>query len=159
MYVAVPSRISMKPRGRVPASTALSALAGPGCAALLPCAAAEGEADPGDEDDGDAVVVTGSPYTALTEARPPEPSSLVLSDELWSLIEPLLPEPGRKQVAGRPRVSDRQALRGILFVLHTGIQWEYLPQELGFGSGMTCWRSSAGVRAAAPALTPASNHR
>ncbi|MDQ0988697.1 transposase [Streptomyces sp. V2I9] len=31
-------------------------------------------------------------------------------------------------------------LCGILFVLHTGIQWEYLPKELGFGSGMTCWR-------------------
>ncbi len=43
-------------------------------------------------------------------------------------------------MAGRPRVPDRQALCGILFVLHTGIQWEYLPQELGFGSGMTCWR-------------------
>ncbi|MBB4710227.1 transposase [Streptomyces luteogriseus] len=31
----------------------------------------------------------------------------------------------------------------ILFVLHTGIQWEYLPQELGFASGMTCWRRLA----------------
>lgn len=31
----------------------------------------------------------------------------------------------------------------ILFVLHTSIQWEYLPQELGFGSGMTCWRCLA----------------
>ncbi|SCK53093.1 Transposase [Streptomyces sp. AmelKG-D3] len=30
--------------------------------------------------------------------------------------------------------------QGILFVLHTGISWEHLPQELGFGSGMTCWR-------------------
>ena len=40
-------------------------------------------------------------------------------------------------------MSDRQALCGILFVLHTGIQWEYLPQELGFGSGMTCWRRLA----------------
>lgn len=28
----------------------------------------------------------------------------------------------------------------ILYVLHTGIQWEHFPQELGFGSGMTCWR-------------------
>lgn len=37
----------------------------------------------------------------------------------------------------------RQALCGILFVLHTGIQGEYLPQELGFGSGMTCWRRLA----------------
>ncbi|WP_434100799.1 IS5 family transposase [Streptomyces pharetrae] len=61
-------------------------------------------------------------------------------DELWSLIEPLLPDPPPKQVEGRLRVPDRQALCGILFVLHTGIQWEYLPQELGFGSGMTCWR-------------------
>jgi transposase len=67
----------------------------------------------------------------------------IVSDELWSLIEPLLPEPGPKLVAGRPRVPDRQALCGILFVLHTGIQWEYLPQELGFGSGMTCWRRLA----------------
>ncbi|MDX2691976.1 IS5 family transposase [Streptomyces ipomoeae] len=67
----------------------------------------------------------------------------IVSDELWSLIEPLLPEPGPKLVEGRPRVPDRQALCGILFVLHTGIQWEYLPQGLGFGSGMTCWRRLA----------------
>lgn len=66
-----------------------------------------------------------------------------MSDELWSLIEPLLPKPVPKLVQGRPRVPDRQALCGILFVLHTGIQWEYLPQELGFGSGMTCWRRLA----------------
>lgn len=37
-------------------------------------------------------------------------------------------------------MDDRVALNGILFVLHTGIPWEDLPQELGFGSGMTCWR-------------------
>jgi len=67
----------------------------------------------------------------------------IVSDELWSLIEPLLPEAAPKLVEGRPRVPDRQALCGILFVLHTGIQWEYLPQELGFGSGMTCWRRLA----------------
>ncbi|WUT25481.1 IS5 family transposase [Streptomyces sp. NBC_00696] len=67
----------------------------------------------------------------------------IVSDELWSLIEPLLPEPGPKLVEGRPRIPDRQALCGILFVLHTGIQWEYLPQELDFGSGMTCWRRLA----------------
>ncbi|MEV8311152.1 IS5 family transposase [Streptomyces flavidovirens] len=67
----------------------------------------------------------------------------IVPDELWLLIEPLLPEPGPKLVAGRPQVPDRQALCGILFVLHTGLQWEYLPQELGFGSGMTCWRRLA----------------
>lgn len=31
-------------------------------------------------------------------------------------------------------------LQGILFLLYTGTGWEDLPQELGFGSGMTCWR-------------------
>ncbi|GAA2947668.1 hypothetical protein GCM10011428_78610 [Streptomyces violaceus] len=72
----------------------------------------------------------------------------IVSDELWSLIEPLLPKPGPKLVEGRPRVPDRQALCGILFVLHTGIQWEYLPQELGFGSGMTCWRRLAALNEA-----------
>jgi transposase len=41
---------------------------------------------------------------------------------------------------GRPRLDDELALNGILFVLRTGIPWEELPQELGFGSGMTCWR-------------------
>ncbi|RPF39255.1 transposase [Streptomyces sp. TLI_185] len=67
----------------------------------------------------------------------------IASDELWSLIEPLLPVPGPKLVEGRPRVPDRRTLCGILFVLYTGIQWEYLPQELVFGSGMTCWRRLA----------------
>jgi transposase len=39
-----------------------------------------------------------------------------------------------------PCRTDRKALCGILFVLYTGIPWEFLPQELGCGSGMTCWR-------------------
>src|SRR4051812_44382440 len=37
-----------------------------------------------------------------------------LWSELWSLIEPLLPEPGPKPAEGRLRVPDRQALCGIL---------------------------------------------
>jgi transposase len=48
--------------------------------------------------------------------------------------------PPRRRGKGRPRLDDRSALNGILFVLTTGIPWEDLPQELGFGSGMTCWR-------------------
>ncbi|GGT01778.1 transposase [Streptomyces chromofuscus] len=65
----------------------------------------------------------------------------IVPDELWSLIEPLLPEPPPKQVKGRRRgVPNRQALCCILFVLPTGIQWEHLRAELGFGSGMTCRR-------------------
>jgi transposase len=65
----------------------------------------------------------------------------IVDDELWGLIEPLLPQsPRRFRYPGRRRLDDRLVLQGILFVLHTGIGWEHLPQELGFGSGMTAWR-------------------
>lgn len=61
--------------------------------------------------------------------------------ELWARIEPLLPVVSRRaDHPGRKRLDDCKVLSGILFVLHTGIPWEFLPQELGFGSGMTCWR-------------------
>ncbi|SFT31417.1 Transposase [Streptomyces sp. ok210] len=60
------------------------------------------------------------------------------------MIEPLLPKVERRfRHPGRKRHPDRQVFQGILFVLHTGIAWEHLPQELGFGSGMTCWRRLA----------------
>jgi transposase len=64
----------------------------------------------------------------------------LVSDELWAVVAPLMPAPRPKKKAGRPRVPDRACLTGIVFVLKTGIQWEYLPQEMGCGSGMTCWR-------------------
>ncbi len=64
----------------------------------------------------------------------------LLSDELWEIIEPLLPPQQPHPKGGRPTVSNRDTLTGILFVLKTGIPWEYLPQEMGCGSGMTCWR-------------------
>ncbi|MFD5500755.1 transposase [Streptomyces sp. NPDC127061] len=44
-------------------------------------------------------------------------------------MEPLLPAPTPQSAPDRPRVPNRQVLCGILLVLHTGIQWEYLPQE------------------------------
>src|SRR5258706_250206 len=53
---------------------------------------------------------------------------------------PLLPPEQPKPKGGRPRIPDRAALTGILFVLKSGIPWEMLPQEMGCGSGMTCWR-------------------
>src|SRR6185437_16969231 len=65
----------------------------------------------------------------------------LVTDELWAVVEPLLPphkaRPGER---GRPPVPDRAVLTGILFILKTGIPWEWLPQEMGCGSGMTCWR-------------------
>src|SRR4051812_18209007 len=69
------------------------------------------------------------------------PKPWEVEDGLCERIEPLLPKVERRfRYSGRERLDDRKALCGILFVLYTGIPWEFLPQELGFGSGMTCWR-------------------
>jgi transposase len=67
-------------------------------------------------------------------------AKVLVSDELWEIVEPLLPEEPPKPKGGRPRLDDRAALTGILFVLKSGIPWEMLPQEMGCGSGVTCWR-------------------
>ena len=64
----------------------------------------------------------------------------LLTDELWQRIEPLIPLRPPRPKGGRPPVPNRAALTGILFVLRTGTQWEYLPREMGCGCGMTCWR-------------------
>jgi transposase len=64
----------------------------------------------------------------------------LVSDDLWEAIEPLLPKEPPKPKGGRPRVPDRAALGGIIFVLRTGMPWRLLPQGLGCGSGSTCWR-------------------
>jgi transposase len=62
-------------------------------------------------------------------------------DGLRERIEPLLPKkPCRFPYPGRKPLDDRKVLQGVLFVLHTGIGWEHLPQELGFGCEMTAWR-------------------
>jgi transposase len=66
----------------------------------------------------------------------------ILDRKLWEIIEPLLPQPKkrRKRYPGRKPIDNRRALCAILFVLKTGLPWEYLPLELGWGSGMTAWR-------------------
>lgn len=80
------------------------------------------------------------------------PSPWIVSDELWDRLEPLPPQRERRfRHPGRKSVPDREVLGRILYVLHAGIQREYLPQELGFGSDVTCWRrlrdgNEAGVR-------------
>ena len=67
-------------------------------------------------------------------------SKPLVSDELWTIIAPLLPPDRAKPKGGCPRIRDRAALTGILLVLKSGIPWEMLPQEMRCGSGMTCWR-------------------
>ncbi|WP_191134063.1 transposase [Streptomyces sp. col6] len=62
-----------------------------------------------------------------------------MDDELWALIEPLLPPWSETSPRSRP-VSDGLCLQGILFVLYNEPAWQLLPMELRFGSGQTCWR-------------------
>ena len=63
---------------------------------------------------------------------------LLVPDELWALVEPLLPPHPPRPKGGKPPVPDRVCLTGILFVLKTGIGWEDFPQEMGC-CGMTLW--------------------
>ena len=76
--------------------------------------------------------------TTRAKAQPWE-----LSDELWTQVAPLLPKVvpktrgrgrARRKVGGRPRVPDRTALAGILYVLRTGCQWKAVPRAYGSGS-------------------------
>ena len=63
-----------------------------------------------------------------------------IPDELWRIVEPLLPKEPPKPKGGRPRIPDRQCLLGIVFILRTGAAWNAIPAELDCGSGPTCWR-------------------
>lgn len=67
-------------------------------------------------------------------------AATLVPDTLWQAIEPHLPRHPRSPKGGRPRVSDRACLSGIIFVLRTGIPWNLLPPDFGCGDGVTCWR-------------------
>lgn len=66
--------------------------------------------------------------------------ALLLTDELWDAISPYIPKRNPSPKGGRPPVSDRDCLEGILFLLKEGLRWQSLPTKMGCGSGSTCWR-------------------
>jgi transposase len=64
----------------------------------------------------------------------------LVSDALWERFQPLVPPPPKRhfRFPGRKPLDYRKVLTGILFVLKTGIAWDDLPAELGWGCGKTC---------------------
>lgn len=86
------------------------------------------------------VVCYGKLVTSLP-SRGGTMTAFEVPDELWERITEVLPVRQRRyRWPGRKPLNDRACLNGILFVLVTGINWGDLPQQLGYGSGMTCWR-------------------
>lgn len=66
--------------------------------------------------------------------------SPLLPDSLWQRVAPLLPPHPAHPRGGCDFKDDRVCLRGILFILKTGIQYQMLPTECFGVSGSTCWR-------------------
>lgn len=68
--------------------------------------------------------------------------SVLLDNAIWKKIEKILPVPAPRNhlYAGRKPVDSHKVISGIVYVLSNKIPWEDLPQDLGLGSGMTCWR-------------------
>lgn len=65
----------------------------------------------------------------------------LLPESLWLEVEPMLPPKSMPSLkGGRPGVSNRDALKGILFVLRFGVPWQALPKDLFGVSGSSCWR-------------------
>jgi transposase len=73
----------------------------------------------------------------------------LVPDELWALVELLLPVPPRPPYGGRRRaVSDRACFAAIVFMARTSTPWRLLPaRELGCGSPATCWRLAEWAKA------------
>ena len=72
----------------------------------------------------------------------------LVSDDLWAVIEPLLPPEPLKPKGGRPPSSNRAALAGILLVLRTGMSWKHVPRSVLGCSGKTSWRRLGAWQAA-----------
>ena len=60
-------------------------------------------------------------------------------DALWVRVSKVLAVYDPPSKMGRPRINQRLALDGLIYRIRTGCQWNYLPQE--FGWGMSVYRT------------------
>jgi transposase len=79
----------------------------------------------------------------------------LITVELWKSLNLYCPRAG---AAARRQAThpDRDLLRGILFMLSTGLPWETLPPEMGCGSRITSGAACArGTRQASASVSTA----
>lgn len=80
-------------------------------------------------------------------------ASKIVSDDLWTIVEPLLPTPQASPCGGRPPISNRAALTGIIVPVSHGAccrrKWGAVPAlpagddyEIGSKQGSACTKRS-----------------
>ena len=62
-----------------------------------------------------------------------------VSDELWSMVGPLLRAAYPAKRTGRPQADFRRCLNGIIYRMRTGCQWNQLPKQFGDDSTVHRW--------------------
>jgi putative transposase len=70
-------------------------------------------------------------------AAEPLPTIWKVPDDLWTdFLEPILRQHDSEPRTGRPRIDQRQALDGIIYIMRSGCQWNALPKEFGDDSSV-----------------------
>lgn len=65
------------------------------------------------------------------------PTIWTVPDDLWyEFIVPILKQHDPEPPTGRPRIDQRKAFDGILFILRSGCQWNRLPKQFGNDSSV-----------------------
>ena len=75
---------------------------------------------------------------AVGTGRRRAPTIWQIPDDLWLIVQHVLPREELRRSRGRPWIPPRRILDAVLYVLRTGCQWKAVPRE--FGSGSTVHR-------------------
>ena len=61
---------------------------------------------------------------------------MLISDEQWATVFPLLPDYKKSSKGGRPRLDKRKILEGIIYVSKNKIPWKAVPKIYGSGTAL-----------------------
>lgn len=81
----------------------------------------------------------------------------MLTDDLWTALEPMVRQAKRHKGGQKPTLSDREFLEALLYLARTGLPWRDLPAEFGAWDAVynrfRRWVTSGGLRALFEAMT------